>query len=183
MAKNPDNARIYGGEDSGVYVAPKGTTGPTGLAAPTGFTELGWLSEDGISFERSEDVTTHRAFQGATIIRRAKTSVEDTFTFQCLEETATVLGLYYAGQEPVVSGTGESAIATITVKEQTKVDERAFVVDLYDGDVHKRYVIPRASIGVGSIAHSNSDITVYEFTCTIQGDYSIITNSPAVAGE
>jgi hypothetical protein len=180
MAKTYDNIRIYGDLDSGVWVAPKGTEGPADLDAPTGFEELGWLSEDGISFERSEDATTHRAYQGATIVRRKKTSVEDSFTFQCLEETAETLGLYYSGQTPVVTGTGESAIATITVADQARSDERAFVVDVVDGDVVKRYVIPSATVSGGTVAHSNADMTVYEFTGTIQGDYTIITNSPGV---
>lgn len=179
MAKVYDNIRIYGDLDSGVWVAPKGTTLPTALDAPgVDFTEVGWLSEDGIGFDRSTDAVSHRAYQGATLVRRKKTSVEDTFTFQCLEETAVVLGLYYAGQEPTVA----TGVATINVSNQTASDERAFVVDVVDGDYTKRYVVPVGSVEGGSVAHSNSEMTVYEFTVTIQGDYDIITDSPGVAG-
>jgi len=181
MAKNENNVRIYGGEDSAVYVAPKGTAGPTDLAEPTGFTELGWLSEDGITMDTDIDATTHRAFQGGTIVRRKRNSVERTISFQCLEETATVLGLFYAGQTAQVTGTGATAVARINLEGQTNSDERAFVIDVFDGDVQQRYVIPVASVEPGSLAFSNSDMTVYEFTLTVHGnDAYILTNNPGV---
>lgn len=179
MAKVYDNIRIYGDADSGVWVAPKGTTLPTDLGAlDAEFTELGWLSEDGISVDRSEEATTHRAYQGGAIVRRKKTSVEDSFTFQCLEETATTLGLYYAGQAPTVA----DGVAKIEVKNQTATDERAWVVDVVDGSVKKRYVVPVGTVSTGSVVHSNSEMTVYEFTVTIQGEYEVYTNSPGVVG-
>lgn len=128
--------------------------------------------------DRSEDATTHRAYQGGTIVRRKKTSVEDSFTFQCLEETATTLGLYYAGQTPTVA----NGVATIEVKNQTATDERAWVVDVVDGSYTKRYVVASGTVSTGTVAHSNSDMTVYEFTVTILGDYEVITNSPGVVG-
>ena len=184
MAKNENNIRIYGGEDSAVWVAPKGTAGPADLGEPAGFTELGWLSEDGITIDTDVDATSHRAFQGGTIVRRKKNSVERTVTFQCLEETATVLGLFYAGQAPEVTGTGETAVARVNLKDQTRSDERAFVIDVYDDGNHQRFVFPVASVEPGSLAFSNSDMTVYEFTLTIQGnDGYILSNSAGVIAE
>lgn len=177
MAKVYDNIRIYGDLDSAVYVGDKGATLPADLGEPSeGFTELGWLSEDGISEARSEDAQNFRAYQGGTIVRRKKTSVEDTITFQCLEETAAVVGLRYAGQTPTATG----GVATINVKEQTKDDPRAFIVDVVDGGATKRYVVPIGYAGSGTLVHSNSAMTVYEFTVTIVGDYDIITDSPGV---
>lgn len=184
MAKNENNVRIYGGEDSAVFVAPKGTAGPADLSEPTGFVELGWLSEDGISVDTDVDATTHRAFQGGTIVRRKKNTVERSISFQCLEETAAVLGLFYAGQTPEVTGTGETAVARVDLKNQTNSDERAFVIDVYDDGNHQRWVIPTASVEPGSLAFSNSDMTVYEFTLTVQGnDAYILTNSAGVTAE
>lgn len=183
MARNYDNVHIYSDEESAVYVADKGTTAPTGLEAPAaGWTEVGWLSEDGISLDRSEDATTFRAFQGATVVKRKTTSVEDTFTFQCLEENAVVLGLVYKGEAPTVTGTGAAAVAEYNVTNQTRQDDRAFVIDLVDGEVTKRYVIPVASVTTGTVAHSSADLTVYEFTGTIVGDYLVRTNGAGVTG-
>lgn len=178
MTKVYDNIRVYGDDDSAVWVGPKGAVMPTDLTAPTEHTDIGWLSEDGISFERNEEAQTFRAFQGGKIVRRKKTSVEDTFTFQALEENATAMGLRYAGQKPV-KVTGQN-LAKIQVKDQTKDDPRSWVVDVVDGDVVTRYLIPVGYAGSGSLAYSNSEMTVYEFTVTIQGDYEILTNSPGV---
>ena len=53
-------------------------------------------------------------------------------------------------------------------------------MDEYDGDVHTRYIVPVGYAGAGSLAYSNANMTVYEFTVTIVGDYEILTNSPGV---
>ena len=117
--KNYDNIRVYGDLDSGVWVGNKGAQAPTDLTTdPAEHTELGWLSEDGISMDRSEDATSFRAHQGGTVVRRKKTAVEDSFTFQCLEETADAMGLRYAGQRPTLLTAGGDT-ARVTVKNQT----------------------------------------------------------------
>lgn len=175
MAKDRDNVRIYGDDASGVWVAPKGTTGPVGLAAPgVGFVEVGWLGEDGVDFERSEDVSDFKAFQGGTSLRKKVTSVDDTFKFVALEETATTLGLYYKG----VTGTAGTGIETYEITDQAVSDERAWVVDLVDGAETKRYIVPSGEVtGRATVGHKNSDLTMYEFTVTIYGDYSIIKSA------
>ena len=178
MAKDLDNIRIYGDEDSAVFVAPLGTTGPTTLAAPgVGFEELGWLGEDGVPFDRNQDVTDFRAFQGGTIVRKKVTSDDHTFRVQCLEETALTLGLYYSG-EAFVTTTG---VAKATISPGAPADPRAWVVDLHDGAVHKRYVVPKGEVTErATVEHQNAALTIYDLTVTIYGDYDIYTNNPAV---
>src|SRR4051812_6884549 len=116
MAKDRTKIRIYGDDASGVFVAPKGTTGPTTLAAPpVGFVELGWLSEDGIDLARDGNKVEFNGFQGGAIVRTKKTSAKDTFKFICLQETATTLGLAYAGVVPTTA----SAVDTFLITNQT----------------------------------------------------------------
>lgn len=179
MAKNLANIRIYGDQDSAVYVAPKGTTGPVGLAAPAAaFADLGWLSEDGTDISRESSSTDFTAWQGGTIVRTKVSGVKDTLKVVCLEETAVALGLYYPGMtSATVTGT-----TTITVPGGSKSNEKALVVDFLDDTVTKRYSIPRAEVtAVGTISHKNTDMTMYEFTFTIYGGFTIITNNPALA--
>lgn len=179
MAKVLANVLAGGGDASGVWVAPKGTTGPTGIAAPTAtYKEAGWLSEDGISVGRSEDRKTLRAHQGGKIIKRKTASIDDTIKFQCLETNAVTVGLWFKGATPVVA----SGVATYTVANQTINDERAWVVDEYmdDGSV-ERYVIPNGSVEGGEVVYKTDDWTVREFTIGINGDYFYITNVPGVA--
>lgn len=180
MAKALANIRVYGDESGGAYVAPKGTTGPTDLAAPGAtYKEVGWMSEDGISAERNQDATSFKAWQGGKIVRRKITHTEDAFKFQCLEENAVVFGLMYRGQTPTVT----TGVASITVTNQTVSDERAWVFDVIDGSVTKRYVVPSGVAQLtASVDHKNTDMTVHEFTVTAQGDYFVLTNNPAVTG-
>jgi hypothetical protein len=180
MAKNLAAIHVYGDQTSSVFVGPKGTTGPTTLATPVSpFVEVGWISEGGVTQSRSQDATSFRAWQGAQVVRRKITSTEDTFSFQALEENAVTHGLLYRGQVPVVA----TGVATTTITNQSVVDDRAWVIDLIDGSVTKRFVIPSGSHELtGDVVYSNGDLTVYEFTVTVQGDYFELTNAPAVVG-
>jgi hypothetical protein len=179
MTKTLANIRIYGDESSAVYVAPKGTTGPVALAAPAvTYADLGWLSEDGTEIGRETSATDFTAWQGGTIVRSKVSGVKDTIKVTCLEETAIALGLYYPGATTVTT----TGVSTITVPGGSKSNEKALVVDFLDDTITKRYVIPRAEVtSVGAIAHKNTDMTMYEFTFTIYGGFTIVTNNPALA--
>ena len=180
MAKNLDNIRIYDGEAGGVFVAAKGTTGPTDLSAPpAGFAEVGWVSEDGIEESLDQSSEVFRAWQGNRVVRRKVTQSDRTFKFQALEENLVTHGLKYRGQTPTVAG----EVATTVVKDQTAQDTRAWVFDVIDGDVHKRFVIPAGDYTMtGSIQYKGDSMTIHEFEVTPIGDYSEITDDPAIVG-
>lgn len=179
MTKNQANIRIFGDDGDAVYVGPKGATMPVGLAAPgAAFSEIGWLGEDGINLDQSLTVNKFNAHQGGAQVRQKKSGVERSFTFQALEETAIVLGLYYPGIEGVTTGTAPNQITTFTVPAGSSSDERSWVVDSFDGDVHKRHNIPVGEVGeTGTISHTNSGLAIYEFTVNIFGEFDIITNA------
>ena len=179
MTKSLANIRIYGDETSLVSVAPLGTTFPVGLADPAGdFEELGWISEDGVSINRTKDVSKFKAWQGGATVRQKVVGVEDTFKFQCLEETAITLGLYYPGS----TSTTTAGVTTIEVPAGAVADERAWLLDFFDGDVQKRYNIPRGEVGeTAEVVHKSTDMTIYEYTVTSLGAFTIITDNPAAA--
>lgn len=178
MAKNIENVRIYGDDASGVWVAPKGTTGPIDLAAPpVGFVELGWLSEDGVDEAVSQDSTVHRAWQGAKIVREKITTSDTTYRFQCLETNAATMGLRYRGQV----ATTTTGVAKITATDQTKQDDRAWVFDFVDGAVTERHVLASGSYKMtGTIPRRNGGIAILEYTVTPQGDPVIYSNAAAL---
>lgn len=182
MPKTLANVRIYGDNAGAVAVAPKGTTPPVDLAAIStvpAYLEVGWISEDGVPVSRESSSSPFRAWQGGTIVRRRVTSNEDTFKFQMLEETRLAYGLYYPGATftAVVGG-----ITRIGVKAGAVSDVRAWLLDFVDGGVQKRYVIPTAEITArGTIPHKNDAMTIFDYTCTIYGDFEIVTNNPAAA--
>lgn len=181
MAKNLDNIRIYDGEAGGVFVAAKGTTGPTDLSAPpAGFDEIGWISEDGIDESLDQTAEVFRAWQGNKVVRRKVTQSDRTFRFQALEENLVTHGLKYRGQLPTVA----VDVATTVVKEQTAQDTRAWVFDMIDSaGVHKRFVIPSGDYTMtGTIQYRNSSMTIHEFEVVPTGDYIEITDDPAITG-
>ena len=179
---NADFARVYGDIGTGVWIAPKGTTLPTDLTVdPAGFKPLGWLHDDGIDFDVEKDITEFNALQGGTLIRKKVGKVVNTFKFQCLEETALVLGLVHADAPINVTG----GVARINIGDnQNRTVERSVVIDVVDGSFIKRYAISAADLTFqGTIKlSSNEDIAGYEFECAMLGGAAaeLITNSPGV---
>lgn len=180
MAKNLANIRIYGGEEGGVWCAPTGTTGPTDLAAPgVGFSEVGWLSENGLDTEQKADQKTFKGWQGGTIVKVSTSGAVRTFAFECLEETAVVLGLVYPG----LTFATTTGIARGTVPGGIKTVEKAWVFDAVDSvdGYTKRYVVPLGVVDPSSKAsHKFDDMTIYGFTVTVIGDFDIVTDSPSI---
>jgi hypothetical protein len=179
MTKNLANIRIYGDQDSAVYVGDKGTTMPITLAAPdAALKDLGWISEDGADINREVSSKDFTAWQGSSIVRSKITGTKNTVKVTALEETAVSLGLYYPG----MTATTTTGVTRIAVPGGSQSNEKALVIDYIDDTVTKRYAIPRAEVtSVGTISHKNTDMTMYEFTFTIYGDFEIITNNPALA--
>ena len=181
MAKSNANTRVYGGDAGGVWVADKGTTAPADLATPaTGWDEAGWLSDAGLKLEQKADKQKFYAWQGGTVVKVSISKAERTFTFECLEETAVVLGLAYPG----LAFTTTTGVAKGTVPGGIHAVEKAFVLDAVDSDGNtKRYVVPNGSIDPNNaVEHKFDALTVYSFQVDVLGDFDIITDSPAVVG-
>lgn len=179
MAKNLAAIRVYGDILSAVYAAASGTTGPIALAAVAAtYKDVGWLGEDGVAFARKVDVKKFKAHQGATTVKTKVVGTENSFKFQCLEENAVVLGLMHAGS----TGVTTTGVTTITVPGGMAADPRAWVVDEFEGiAIQTRYIIPVGTVGDrGELVYKSDDMTIYEFTVDVTGDFSIVTNSTAV---
>ncbi len=188
MAANANNARIFGSDLDAVWTAPHGTDISaieldTDLSAIAAFTDTGWLHTDGIPFTPSDSVTRHRGHQGGRVVRSVINESGLSFQFQALETTALTLGLQHNVRERTVT----AGVARLRASAGRKVEKRVFVIDLYDIDdeaVHYRYIIEVGEIGERQeVAHTNADITGYTFPVEIIGDYILLTNDPAVAGE
>ena len=138
-------------------------------SALTGFTELGYASEDGIKNSNSVDTDTVKAWGGDTVLRTLN-GKDDTFTFTLIEAmNEEVLKLVYGEANVTVdSSTGE-----ISVKSNSKeAKAHAFVFDMIlKGGAKKRIVIPSATITeVGEISYTDSDPVAYETTIGCEPD-------------
>lgn len=186
MAKDQANARAYGDIGGQVVVGATSATAPTDVDTPWGspaFADLGWITDQGITEGHSVTTTQKFAWQGATIIRTVKSQDTRTFKFQAYEENATVNGLLRPGAAVSTSG----GITTSRVKTFTGQDFRIFGIDMQDGDVAKRFVIPQGEADSSAdVVYQAADLTIYEFTvtCYPQSDgtlYIEYSNNPAVA--
>lgn len=167
MSGDTDNARIW--ETADVYTGPLGTTMPTdtttGLDAA--WKVLGLLDESGS--ERKRDSSTKDFFAwGGGLVRTTKNKFKFTITVTCLEDNVTVWGLVNPGSEVAVAGD----ITTRTLKTPV-TDRRAFLFEMHDGDVNRRYAIPNGEVtDVDTIKDSDDDMSMYKLTivCYADGD-------------
>lgn len=146
-----------------IYMAATNASMPTAVDSTlTGFTCLGYVSEDGLVNSNSPSAETIKAWGGDPVL---VTSNErpDTFQFTLLEAlNADVLKLVYGADN--VSG----ALATgITVHaNNAEQDEYAFVIDMVmRGGAQKRIVIPDAMVSeIGDITYTDGEAVGYEVT-------------------
>lgn len=180
--KNSDNAHAYG--DTSLWVAARGTTAPTDPTSAwgLGWSEAGWLSDDGFKESRDMKAEEKRA-NGGHLVRVLKTQDSRKFSVQCLEENAVTLGL----ERPGSTVTTTAGITRTSVKANLARDIRAFGLDMVDGAVSVRKVIPLGEVtGGGDIVYKDSEITVrqYEITCYPDANkvlYEEYRNDPAAA--
>lgn len=179
MAGDTDNPRIWSGAD--VYVAAVGATAPTNIAGAwdAAWDVLGLLDGDaGMSETREEDVTDHYAW-GGVLVRTTRSKHKRTITVTALEDNDVVFALVNPGS--TVATTGGVTTRTVYVPD---TDPRAFGLELVDGTVTKRRVIPRGEVvSVGDIAINDSEMAAYELTINIYPDadgllYYDITDDP-----
>lgn len=146
-----------------IHVAPKGTTLPTSTAdVLTGFSDLGYCSDDGLTNGTNLEVQKIKAWGGDTVLV-IQSSKEDTFTFKLIEvKNVDVLKFVYGSSN--VSGDLTTGL-TINVNN-TDVEEVSIVIDMIMSEnTAKRIVIPTAKISeVSDIVYGDEEAVGYETT-------------------
>lgn len=81
------------------------------INVPTGFTSVGWISDDGATFSRNTDTSDISGWGSGAFLRRDITSSDLTLQFTALETRANTMGLregkLYTGTSAQVSVAGE----------------------------------------------------------------------------
>lgn len=169
MAVDITKLRAY--TDGAVYTHAVGAsiTAPTdaSTALDIDFTEIGAVSEDGITESTSQDRTDVFIWQGATLARRIPGQFSKTFTFAAAETSIFNLKLMYPGSTVATTGEGASV-----AEKAPATDIRAWVLHGTDGSTRKqRIYLPQAEITErGDVVWSSGEITVYEFTLSAYVD-------------
>lgn len=138
------------------------------LSELTGFTSLGYISEDGLTNENEMDTETIKAWGGDTVLALNKGS-EDKFTFTLIESLNIEVLKYVFGSSNV-EGTIETGI---TIKSNSKSkDDLPIVIDMIMKDnILRRIVIPSGSIlETGEITYKDDEAIGYEITVLAKPD-------------
>jgi Ethanolamine utilization protein EutJ (predicted chaperonin) len=157
MANNAGNVVV--GVTGSVYVGPTTATAPTSSTATlTGFTDLGYVSSDGVTFTTDKSTTQIRAWQNADLVRESITEGTVTYAFTLLETTENAIEAYFGGT--LTDG-------KIEVNPVNTGGRKSFVIDVIDGAKAIRHYIPTGEIlSVEAQQIQNGEAVGYGLTVT-----------------
>jgi hypothetical protein len=157
MSLNADNVVV--GITGKVYVGATSATAPTSSTATlTGFTELGYVSADGITYATDRSTNQIRAWQNADLVREVVTEGTVTYAFTLLETTQAAIEAYFGG---TMTAGKLSVVPTATG------GRKSFVFDVVDGAKAIRHYVPSGEVlSVESQQIQNGEAVAYGMTVT-----------------
>lgn len=143
MAQDPNELVIAG--TGAISVGPIGSTLPTSpTAALSGYTELGYTTEDGVKFTKERDIKDFFAWQKKDPVRRELISRTLVAAYALEQWNGDTVTHAYGGGEVTEPTPGTFRYDFPT--EDDALDEVTEVIDWQDGDKHYRFVIPRGTV-------------------------------------
>jgi hypothetical protein len=160
---NSENVRV--GTTGALYAGPTTSTAPTGATSTlTGFTNLGYVSTDGVTETRDRSTNQIRAWQNSDLVREVVTEATATFQAMLLETSAATLAAYYGATLDITDG-------SVEVNPTATGGLQSFVIDLIDGSDAIRTYIPSGEIlSVGEQVYQNGEPVGYDVTITAYAD-------------
>lgn len=157
MALSADNVNVA--VTGKVYVAPTTASAPTGSdSVLTGFTELGYVSADGIEISHDRSTSQIRAWQNSDLVREITTEATTTYTLTLLESNEDVIETYFGSS--IVSG-------KVQVNPSSTGGRKSWVIDVVDGTDVIRHYIPSGEVtAVESQTFANGEAIGYGITIT-----------------
>jgi len=126
-----------------VYVAPEGTALPDDLAAlASPWTDVGFVSEDGVQFTFSREQEDVNAWQVSTPVRVLVTNEPISIAYELIQFDRLTVQLAFRGGD----FTGSAAPYTYTPPDAGTSDVRALAIDAVDGDYEFRFAFPRVQL-------------------------------------
>ena len=157
MALTADNVVV--GITGKVYVGATTATAPTASTSTlTGFTELGYVSSDGVEFGTDRKTNQIRAWQNADLVRESVTEGTVTYKFTLLESSQEVIEAYFGGE--LVNG-------KLALVPTATGGRKSFVIDVVDGAKAIRHYVPSGEIlKVEAQKIQNGEAVAYGVTVT-----------------
>jgi hypothetical protein len=140
-----DTNEIVVGANGSVYVAPVGTTGPTKISDPldSAFIDLGYVSEDGVTFLDGKTVEPINVWQLFYPARRVVTEKEASAAFVLRQWGDDQVVFAFGGGVITIDAAGEYRF---TPPDPGIIDERAMAIEWVDGSKDYRLIIPRGMV-------------------------------------
>ena len=159
-----------------VSVAATTATLPTSTGGTlTGFTSLGYISEDGMKHSNSPESAEVKAW-GGDVVMTPLTGKKDTFQFTLIEAlNLEVLKVVYGSSN--VTGSSLGSGYTVNAKAE-EMEAHAWVIDMILRDnTAKRIVIPNGVISeIGEVTYADGSAIGYDITVTAFPNSSGVTH-------
>lgn len=171
MANSVANVTVGKPKVSGAVFYKTGTvTPPTSTTSSlTGYTECGYVSEDGLKNSSSRETADIKAW-GGDLVGKPTTGFADTFTFKLIEGLNTdVLKAVYGATNVATDGTTNETSVEVNSGD---LDHACWVFDMVvGGNKAKRIVVPDGQISeIAEIVYKDSEAVGYEVTLTAYPD-------------
>lgn len=193
MALNTANAHAYGDITQAISTAPLGATAPTAplpTTLPANWSDLGWISDGGVTESKTFQETKKYAWQGGSIIRNLRSQFENPFQFQALEENAVTLGLLRPGKT-ITPTAGTAEVQTVTLTGTGTAGTWSITLPAYGTASGLAYNISTAALitalnaafGMTGIAVTGTPGTSYVVTFpAIYGNVGLMTFVNSITG-
>lgn len=166
MSLDSENVRVA--VTGAVYVGLTSAAAPTASdSALTGFSDLGYVSSDGLTETIDKSVQSIKAWQKGATVRTVVSESEYSVQFTLIETKLDVLELYYG-----VTITG----GVINGDPSATGGRKSFVIDAIDGTNVERTYIPQGEVtAVGERVLASGEPMGYDITVTAYADTSNVT--------
>lgn len=166
MALNSENVRVAvtGALSVGTDSAVAPTDADTALGS--GWADLGYVGEDGVTETRDRSTETIRGWQNGDVLREVVTEASVTYQARLVETKKETVEAYYGA--PV-----DSAGRLVIVPAKTG-GRKKWILDVIDGAQFIRAYIPQGEVTeVGDQVYANGEPIGYEITIRAYPDPSI----------
>lgn len=153
-----------------VSVAPTTATLPTDATTSlSGFANLGYVSDEGVTHSITRDSEDIKAWGGDTVLT-LQTSFAETFQMKLIEAMNTDVMKVVFGDDNV---SGALATGITTIVNSKELPAHAWVIDMIWNGALKRIVILNGKITeIGEVNYADNDAVGYDITITALPDTS-----------
>lgn len=184
MTKDADE--IVVGANGSVYIGAVDAVIPASIATPLGtdWTDLGYVTEDGVSWTDGKTLQSIRAWQSFYDLRRIVESKEGSLAFSLMQWSGANVKLAFGGGAIAQPSAG---VFRYTPPDPANIDERAMIVEWSDGAKDYRLAFPKGMVSENvetNLQRTSASLLPITFTLLGQDGvqpFILDTNDPAFA--